>query len=163
MNMLDDYLPMQETLSSENYIIATYLIKIEKNDSSLKHAIEIAIDQTTGTWTLAPEETEEVKATHRAKVIGIYEIPSYENILDYKYCVLQIAYPHINFGPSIAMLFSTVLGNNSSMGFVKLIDLTFPEKYIKNFKGCKFGVEGIRRLANVYYTVYHLKGSHFFV
>ena len=149
MNKRNDYFPMQESLLCEDYVVATYLLKVPKSDSSLKHAIEIAIDQTTGTWTPVPEETEEVKIGHRARTIEVHEISNTDSE-DYKSCIIKIAFPHINFGPSLAMLFSTVISNNSSMGYIKLIDLTFPEKYVKNFKGCKFGVEGIRDILKIY-------------
>jgi len=37
-----------------------------------------AIEQSTGTWTMVPGETVEVRKRHVAKVIGIYEVPYYE-------------------------------------------------------------------------------------
>ena len=47
-------------------------------------------------------------------------------------------------------MLSTVLGNISSSGEVKLVDLEFPQSFLKHFKGPKFGVQGIRDLLGVY-------------
>ena len=47
------------------------------------------------------------------------------------------------------MMLSTVIGNISSSGKVKLIDLEFPKSFLAGFKGPKFGVQGIRDLLGV--------------
>lgn len=149
MELSTIYYPLAESLPTDDYLIATYIAKTPEKKTSLEYAIEVAIDQTTGTWTPVPEETEQVKQMHRARVVGVYEVPCEEADPESKTCVFQIAFPHVNFGPSIAMLFSTVLGNNSSMGLIKLVDLQFPQKYVDAFQGPKFGVEGVRKLLNV--------------
>lgn len=48
------------------------------------------------------------------------------------------------------MMLSTVIGNISSSGKVKLLDLSFPESFLGQFKGPKFGVNGIRELLGVW-------------
>jgi 2,3-diketo-5-methylthiopentyl-1-phosphate enolase len=48
------------------------------------------------------------------------------------------------------MMLSTVIGNISSSGKVKLLDLEFPASFLANFKGPKFGVDGIRKCLGVY-------------
>ncbi len=149
MNYCSIYYPLPESLNMEDYVVATYVANTPDKKDSLEYAVEVAIDQTTGTWTPVPEETERVKQLHRAKVVGVYEVPLQEADSEVKTCIFQIAFPHVNFGPAMAMLFSTVLGNNSSMGQIKLIDLQFPRGYIDQFKGPKFGVEGVRKLLNV--------------
>ncbi len=149
MDLSTIYFPLPESFVQDDVVVATYLAKTPSKKSALEYAIEIAIDQTTGTWVPVPEETEEVKRSHRARVIGVYEIPCEEAPSESSTCIFQIAFPHVNFGHSMAMLFSTMIGNNSSMGRIKLIDLQFPRKYIESFQGPKFGIEGIRRLMQV--------------
>ena len=139
------YYPLVESIDSDEYVIATYLLKTRDKQKALREAIEVAIDQSTGTWTPVPGETEEVKEKHRARVVGVYEISSLEEGNEGE-CIAQIAFPQINFGHTLSMLFSTVLGNNSSMGYIKLLDLHFPEEYIRGFSGPKFGVSGIREI-----------------
>lgn len=150
MDLRSAYYPMLESIKSDDYVIATYIAETPVGMTGLHHAVEMAIDQTTGTWTEVKEETEEVKLKHRARAVGIYEIPGGEYGEKGKYSIIQIAFPHINFGTKIALLLSTVLGNNSSMGLVKLLDLTFPEEYMKDIPGAKFGIEGYRKILGIY-------------
>lgn len=147
MIMRDAYFPMLETIPSEDYIIATYLAEIPNGLTGLEYAIELAIDQTTGTWTKVKEETEEVKRNHRARVIGVYEIPKDADVVHK--CIIQLAFPYANFAFSLSQMFVTMLGNNSSMGFIKLVDLTFPKKYLEHYPGPKYGVEGFREITGV--------------
>ena len=58
--------------------------------------------------------------------------------------VIQIAYPMRNMGTSFPMILSTLFGNISASGPIKMIDCAFPKKYVEQFTGPKFGVEGIR-------------------
>ena len=47
-------------------------------------------------------------------------------------------------GTSFPMILSTLFGNISASGPIKMIDCAFPKKYVEQFTGPKFGVEGIR-------------------
>lgn len=141
-----------DSLESDKYVIATYYYESESDDL-LKQIAEIGLEQTTGTWTEVPEETSEVQKKHAAKVLGVYELPDYEMDLpsnvDRRKCVAQIAFPQINFGSQIPMLLSTVIGNISMMGRLKLIDLAFGEKFVSPFSGAKFGINGLRELLGI--------------
>jgi len=94
-----------------------------------------------------------LKEEHLAKVIGVYEIPDYEfevpKDIQTRNYIIQIAFPEINIGEQIPMLLTTVVGNISMGGRIKLLDIRFPEKFVKGFKGPKFGIEGIRKLLNI--------------
>ena len=83
----------------------------------------------------------------------MYEVPDYEMDLPpdvgRRKCVAQIAFPQINFRPQIPMLLSTVIGNISMIGRLKLLDLAFPASFVSSFGGPKFGVKGIRELLNI--------------
>jgi len=139
-------------ISRDEYVIATYYYKSESVDL-LKQMAEIGLEQTTGTWTAVLEETPEVQKKHACRVLGVYEVPDYEmdlpTNLDRRKCVAQIAFPVINIGAQIPMLLSTVIGNISMMGRLKLIDLAFPERFVSSFSGPKFGIDGIRELLKV--------------
>lgn len=150
----DQYLDMPEALGLdgidlEEYIIASYVIKRPKGQNVNYLARFAAIEQSTGTWVRVPAETKEVRKNHVARVLGVYEIPTYEYIIpkDIKertYFV-QIAFPIINFRPQIPQLFTSVIGNISITHGLKLVDLAFPHKWLKGFKGPKFGIDGIRK------------------
>ncbi len=139
-------------IEQEDYILATYLM-ISRSDDLLSRAAAIAVEQTTGTWTPVPEETPEVRRKHVGKVLGVYEAPDYEmavpaDVSERSY-IVQIAFPFINIGAQIPMLLSTVIGNISMAGKLKLLDLSFPKQFLDAMKGPKFGIEGVRKYLNV--------------
>ncbi|MGC1121376.1 MAG: RuBisCO large subunit C-terminal-like domain-containing protein [Candidatus Methanofastidiosia archaeon] len=143
---------LPEGVDDEAYIIATYYVCANPRYNVYKIAPAIAVEQSTGTWVAVPGETEEVRRTHVAKVIGIYEIPHYEfelpDVTERNYLV-QIAFPWVNFGAQIPMMLTTVVGNISMGGKIKLMDLKFPKSFTKGFKGAKFGIDGIRKILHV--------------
>lgn len=143
-----------EKANSGEYTIATYLVELKPQTDIMSFAEALAIEQTTGTWLEVPEETPQLREKHCGKVCGVWEVPAYEfelprDIETRKY-LLQIAYPEINFGSQVPMLLSTVIGNISMCGRLKLVDLKFSETFLRGFKGPKFGIEGIRNILNVH-------------
>lgn len=143
-----------EGLHQENYLIATYFLEVGASVDPVELGVEIAVDQTTGTWTAVPAETPEVRRHHMAKLIALHEVPNYEfevpqDTKTRRY-LIQIAFPTINFGPQIPMLLSSVFGNLSSRGWIKLLDLQFPRTFLESFPGPKFGIEGLRRFLGIW-------------
>lgn len=148
------FMQFADGLEKEKYVIATYYVANEKTVEAVKYAAALAVEQTTGTWTPVPDETEEVREKHLGRVVGIYEVPAYsyeypEDLKERQF-VMRVAFPAKNFGAQFAMMFTTLIGNISSMGKLKLLDIELPDWYLKEFKGPKFGVEGIRKLLNAY-------------
>lgn len=143
-----------EALKKDHFVIATYYCATSLSSNSLKFAVALAIEQTCGTWLKVPGETKEVRERCLGRVVGVYEAPAYQisfpSDITERHLIIRIAFPATNFGPSFAMMFSTVIGNISACGKVKLLDLEFPESFLKQFKGPKFGVQGIRDLLGVY-------------
>jgi 2,3-diketo-5-methylthiopentyl-1-phosphate enolase len=120
----------------------------------LKFAAALGIEQSCGTWIRVPGETQEVREKCIARLVGVYETPAYqieipEDVKE-RHFIARIAFPWANFGPQFAMMLSTVIGNISSSGNVKLLDLEFPKSFLKSFSGPKFGVQGIREILGVY-------------
>ena len=160
---MEDLFLSMDGIDKNKYVIATYYIESEEADL-LKQTAEIVVEQTTGTWVPVPEETPEVREKHAGKVLAVYEVPDYElplrpsaslremelppNLERRKY-IAQIAFPVINIGEQIPMLLTTVIGNISMMGRLKLIDLAFGEKFVSAFSGPKFGIDGIRELLKI--------------
>ncbi len=137
----------------EEYVIGTYLVSFPKAIPVPQLAPALAIEQSTGTWVPVPGETPEVRRKHVAKVIGVYEVPDYEwmvppEVGERRY-IIQVAFPEINFGEQIPMLLTTVVGNISMAGRLKVLDIRFPKKYVAGFQGPKFGIPGIRKLLGV--------------
>lgn len=139
-----------EVAFSEDYIIATYQAKVATSNIE-KLALAIADEQTTGTWIKVAHETGDKKKKFGAKVVSIYEVP--DTGVDYSgeppIFIIQIAYPITNFGDSIPMMLSTLFGNISASGMVKFLDCAFPKKYVEQFQGPKFGVQGLRDILGV--------------
>ena len=107
MDSTDKYLDMPEAIGLdgidlEKYIIASYVIKRPRGMNVNYLARFAAIEQSTGTWVRVPAETAEVRKTHVARVLGVYEIPTYEYVLPPKdqmkerLYFVQIGFPIIN-------------------------------------------------------------------
>ncbi len=144
---------MMEDVDTENYMIATYLATYPAEIPVAKLAPVLAIEQSTGTWVPVPGETPEMRQKHIAKVVALYEVPDHEYMVphDVKFrtYIIQIAFPIVNFGSQISMMLSTVIGNISLAGEIKLLDVNLPKNYVAGFKGPKFGIEGLRKLLNI--------------
>ena len=145
---------LPEGIDHDEYIIGTYLASFPTNIPVPFAAQLLAIEQSTGTWVAVPGETPEVRSKHIAKVIGVYEVPDYEfsvpSSVETRNYIIQTAYPEINIGEQMPMLLTTVVGNISMAGRIKLVDVYLPEKYVAGFQGPKFGIPGVREILGVH-------------
>ncbi|MDD4186621.1 MAG: RuBisCO large subunit C-terminal-like domain-containing protein [Eubacteriales bacterium] len=140
-----------EVAFSEDYIIETFQARI-KTQSIERLALALADEQTTGTWIKVGADSVEKKKRFGAQVVAIYEVPDLGSDVVEELpplYIVQLAIPMDNIGTSLSMLLTTVFGNISAAGMLKLIDLAFPKRYIEQFTGPKFGVEGIREVLGV--------------
>ena len=148
-------LPMAlpDGIDYDEYIIATYLASFAAEVPIPLLSMALAVEQSTGTWVPVPGETPEVRRRHVAKVLGVYEVPDFEfevpPSVQTRNWVIQVAYPEVNIGAQIPMLLTSVVGNISMGGNIKLLDVRFPEKYVAGFKGPKFGIDGVREILGV--------------
>lgn len=137
-----------ESLGDE-YIIGVYFIK-QKAIDHLETTGFMCLESSTGGWIDFPGETRNIRETLTNKIVGYYPIPS--NDEEYKSAVVSVAFSingSAGWNRSISMLLTCVAGNILEMpGEIKLIDIYFPEKYIKSFNGPKFGADGIRNIVN---------------
>ncbi|TFG13607.1 ribulose 1,5-bisphosphate carboxylase [Candidatus Thorarchaeota archaeon] len=151
LEALPDALP--DAIDVEKYVICTYYVGLPPFMDAKQVAHAAAIEQSTGTWTMVPGETLQVRKRHVAKVVGLYEVPQYEystpKDLERRQYIIQVAFPWENFGAQIPMLLSTVIGNISLGGRIKCLDMRFPKSWLKEFKGPKFGIKGLRKLLGV--------------
>lgn len=150
--LLEDARALEDGIDLEKYIIGTFYIALGARESAEKMAQFAAIEQTTGTWIRVPAETAEVRKNHVGKVLGVYEVPQYESYLPDKKDVgernyiIRVGFPVINMNAvrDIPMLMSTIVGNISMAGKLKMVDVEFPKDFLKDFKGPKFGIQGLR-------------------
>lgn len=146
-------LALPDGVDYDEYLIATYLASFAAEVPIPLLSMALAVEQSTGTWVAVPGETPEVRRRHIAKVLGVYELPDYEfsvpPSVETRNWVIQVAYPQVNIGAQIPMLLTSVVGNISMGGNIKLLDIRFPEKYVAGFKGPKFGIAGVREILGI--------------
>lgn len=144
-------------------VTAVYLVE---TPYSLERAAEvIAGEQSTGTFTAVPGETDSLKERHGAKIerivpleeSGAASLPGSKTPAGhdgkYRRGLISISFPLHNFGPSIPNLMSAVAGNLfelQELSGLRLVDLELPAAFAERYPGPKFGIEGTRRLTGVY-------------
>jgi 2,3-diketo-5-methylthiopentyl-1-phosphate enolase len=154
--MIDlDHFILPETPSIKDYIVGTYLLRRHLRDPEdiIKTAVMMATEQTTGTWIRVPGESGDMIEKSRGKVLNIWEVPDQEQFRKdrdaERLFITQLGFPWQNFGPQIPMMLTTIFGNISMIGDIKLLDIQFPKAFIEKFPGPRFGIDGIRNLLGV--------------
>ncbi|MBR2801334.1 MAG: hypothetical protein IKE21_01915 [Erysipelotrichaceae bacterium] len=140
---------LPETAKGKELVIATYYIDLPYSVDIVKKAEALAVGQTIGTWVPIPGITDEIRDKYMGKVVNIFDVPVRELEPDVAperaAYLIQIAYPAANFGTDFPLMITSLLGNDASTSAqVKLLDIEFPEGFLKNFQGPRFGIEGVR-------------------
>ncbi len=124
----------------------------------------MAGEQSTGTFTRVPGETDELRERYGARVESIEERePSDAPALPgaaaphtgtrYRTAEVALSWPIENMGPSLPNLLATVAGNLfefRAFSGLRLLDLDLPESFAHRYPGPRFGVAGTRKLSGVY-------------
>jgi len=118
-------------------ITVSYRVKNDERDLT-KLAQSIAVGQTVGTWNELSNELKLQVSKHLAEVISI-EDSQYTSLIN-------IAFPIENFGSDLGALLTSIYGKISLLPKIKVENIEFSESYLKNFKGPKFGIKGIREI-----------------
>jgi ribulose-bisphosphate carboxylase large chain len=140
--MKANYLALGEELDYAGYVVCDY--RVVTDNPLEKVANAIAAEQTTGTWTDVKTFTEDIFKMYGGLVTKIVEEP--------KGGVITIAYPLSDFSASVGgvpQLLSIIAGNLFGLGNVEKIrleSLILPTKFISNFNGPKFGIDGVRKI-----------------
>lgn len=161
---------LKETQPSEDYIIATYYL--ETSADPWTASIGIAKEQSASSWIVMQTNKGRQLDKFLAKVVSVDEIgyESHEVLTPYQLktysysgtsellggkcrsIITRIAYPIRNFESSFTTMLNTVAGEVHRLGYlsaIKLLDLNFPQSYLRRFHGPKFGITGIRTLLNI--------------
>jgi len=149
---------------SPDRLYAKYLIETAY---PLEQAAEImAGEQSSGTFTRVPGETDELRERHGARVESIRELspaqgPSLPGAglpkeqggpVVYRRAEVWLSWPLENMGPSLPNALATVAGNLYELkpfSGLRLLDVRFPEAFLEVYPGPQFGVAGTRRLSGV--------------
>ena len=116
-------------------INVTYTVKNDGRDIK-KLATNIAIGQTVGTWNELSGNVRLQISKHLAEIVSIEESSFTSTI--------KIAYPIENFKADLGALLTSVFGKISLVPKIKLEDIEFSQAYLEQFKGPRFGINGIR-------------------
>jgi ribulose-bisphosphate carboxylase large chain len=149
------------TLPSER-LFARYWIETA---FPLDHAAEVmAGEQSTGTFIRVAGETDELRASHAARVESIRELevantPSLpgagkpKGATVWRRAEIELSWPLSNMGTSLPNVVATAAGNLFELkpfSGLKLLDLTFPAVFLNRYQGPQFGVPGTRQLTGVF-------------
>lgn len=150
----------RESLDMEQYLVLDYYLEcVGDIETALAH---FCSEQSTAQWKRVGVD-EDFRPVHAAKVIGLEVIGELEQ-LSYPVkhaetgrihaCRVTVAHPHCNFGPKIPNLLTAVCGEGTfftpGVPVVKLMDISFPDSYLADFEGPKFGIEGLRNILNAH-------------
>lgn len=142
MSPYHDFLFLNQTFNPENHLFAKYYF--ETDSDFLTVAGGIAAESSIGTWTQLTTQKKDTFQKYCAKVY----------FADPKKGIIQIAYPIDLFEPgNLPQLLSSVAGNIYGLKEIKklkLLNLKFPESYVKSFLGPQIGLDGIRKITGVY-------------
>jgi ribulose-bisphosphate carboxylase large chain len=138
MEYSEKYLHLGEKIDPDAYVICKYKINTEL--SMKEAAAAIATEQSTGTWTGISTLNEEIFEKYSGRVIDIQGN------------LATIAYPTDDFSldiggvPQILSVISGNLFGLEALKGVRLEDVDFPRSMLKEFKGPRFGIDGMRSL-----------------
>lgn len=146
---------LSENIHNQNYVIASYYIKLPKEVDVLKKAATLAIGQTIGTWIPIPGITDEIREKYMGKVVNVFDVPSLDLVTqidtEERHYIMQIAYPAVNFGTDLPLMITSLLGNDASTSAqVKLLDIEFPQEFVSQFRGPQFGIDGVQDMAGIH-------------
>ncbi len=127
---------------SEDEVLVSFLVKPAEGVTLKDAAGRVASESSVGTWTTLST----LKPHVRKLMAKAYFLR--------KDGLIKVAYPADLFeAGSLPQLFSSVLGNIFGMRAIdklRVIDIRFPEAYVKSFRGPSYGIEGVRRKLKVY-------------
>ena len=138
MEYSERYLHLGENVDPDANVICKYKIT---TDLDLRlAAAAIATEQSTGTWTGISTLNDEIFEKYHGRVIDIQGN------------VATIAYPEDIFSLDIGgvpQILSVIAGNLfglEGLKGVRLEDVEFPHRMLREFKGPKFGIPGLRKI-----------------
>ncbi len=136
MEYSEKYLHLGETVDPDAYVICKYKI-VTDMDIRLA-AAAVATEQSTGTWTGISTLNDEIFERYHGRVTAIDGN------------VATIAYPEEDFSLDIGgvpQVLSVIAGNLfglEGLKGVRLEDVEFPRSMLREFRGPKFGIPGLR-------------------
>ncbi len=124
-------------------LIAAFYLEPAARVSFEEAAQAVASESSIGTWTNLATLSKKMKRRLHARVFSLNKGTG----------IVKIAYPLSLFeNGSIPQLLSSIAGNIFGMKEIRnlrLLDINFPNRYIRSFKGPAFGISGVRRTLKI--------------
>ncbi len=141
-----DYINL-EYVPTEDDLLSCMIIK---GDNLKKLANEIAGESSIGTWTKVQTMKSEIYEKLKPNV---YEIKELKEENGYKVGLVKIAYPlydfEINNMPGVlAGIAGNIFGMKIAKG-LRILDYRFPKKFVEEYKGPRYGIEGVRETLKI--------------
>lgn len=125
------------------YVIAGYTAYDVDCSSILQRTSAFSVGQTIGTWIPIPGISPAMVENYQGRVLEVHPIG------DNSYR-LRIAFPQANFSDSLAMMLTSLLGNDMSTSMkLRLTDLEFTDDALAHFTGPRLGMDYLRKLTGV--------------
>ncbi|MCE1252220.1 MAG: RuBisCO large subunit C-terminal-like domain-containing protein [Anaerolineae bacterium] len=148
-------------INPDDYITLEYYFETDENPYEI--AAHLCQEQSTAQWKRVDVD-EDFREQFASKIISVERNTHSELFVDeenpgeeqesLKGWWVKIAYPHHNFGARIPNLMTALCGEGAfhshGMKTIKLMDVHFPDSYLAQFEGPRFGTEGIREMLGVY-------------
>ncbi len=143
---------LTESVDPEEYVIATYYISVASRIDPWYIGRVMVKEQTIGSYIPYHSDPKTILRKYGGKVVGLYEVPPREIALpdeikerDY---IIKIAYPIVGLD-QFPLLLTTIMGNISLGGKVKLLDVFLPPSFLRKWQGPKFGIPGLRKTLDI--------------
>lgn len=142
---------------TDEFIRVTYRIECAGDVEAM--AAKIASDQSTGTFTELPGETEDIRRRFAARIEGVHHLrpadapsfPQGAGAGPFNRADVVIAYPLKAVGTDIAALLTVTVGGVFAvrgLSGIRVMDFDLPQAFACH-PGPQFGIEGSRRLTGV--------------
>ncbi len=142
------------SLDRARYLLATNVFETDRDPGEA--AAHLAQEQSTAQWARTGVN-EDFRPRHGAKVVSVkvlgdIKAPSIPTPFDgpgpWRRCEAVIAHAVENFGAKLPNLLTVLLGEGTfyspGIAAIRLTDLTFPDAFLAQFPGPRFGVNGLR-------------------
>ncbi|MCS7134307.1 MAG: ribulose-bisphosphate carboxylase large subunit [Candidatus Pacearchaeota archaeon] len=133
----EEFVDIGKKIDPEDWLICYYYVEGIEGYTPKDVGAAIAAESSIGTWTHVTTETKRAW-----KFAG--------RVIDVKGNYVLVAFPIELFEPgNIPQLLSVVAGNLFGLKAIKncrLLDIRLPKKYIRIFRGPRFGIKGIRKI-----------------
>ena len=133
----------------EEAVIASYLVHLPGEADVMEKLGAFAVGQSIGTWLKVPGISSRMVECYQGRVVQVQDVsaPGAEE----RTLLARFAFPAANFGDSLAMMMTALVGNDVSTALeAQLVDLALTGGAAGRFSSPKQGMEQLRAMTGVY-------------